>query len=192
MSVSLVVIRVELSDQSPSPQGFQYSASELFYMSPLWWSREANINTREKYRHPEIIMCFYTTFILIYVTSCRDTLVQIGHSRILCVSISVEGMSGEELQEKALGVAKHTLSGKSDLERAAVLHQHIGRRAMGDMVIETFEPSPGESVHPLSNCNLKLIISILWPRVLAICPPPLSWFRKCLQFLSVLNTTFQL
>uniref|UniRef100_A0A674NQW9 BRCA1-associated protein n=1 Tax=Takifugu rubripes TaxID=31033 RepID=A0A674NQW9_TAKRU len=82
MSVSLVVIRVELADQSPSPQGFQYSA--------------------------------------------------------------IEGMSDEELQEKALGVAKHTLSGKSDLERAAVLHQHIGRRAMGDMVIETFEPSPGE------------------------------------------------
>ncbi|TNM92109.1 hypothetical protein fugu_019121 [Takifugu bimaculatus] len=80
MSVSLVVIRVELADQSPSPQGFQYSA--------------------------------------------------------------IEGMSDEELQEKALGVAKHTLSGKSDLERAAVLHQHIGRRAMGDMVIETFEPSP--------------------------------------------------
>ncbi|XP_047425648.1 BRCA1-associated protein [Mugil cephalus] len=79
MSVSLVVIRLELADQSPSPQGFQYSA---------------------------------------------------------------EGMSDEELQEKSLGLAKHTLSGKSDLERSAVLHQHIGSRAMGDMVIETFEPSP--------------------------------------------------
>lgn len=53
-------------------------------------------------------------------------------------------MSDEELQEKSLGVAKHTLNGKSDLERAAILHQHIGSRAMGDMVIETFEPSPGE------------------------------------------------
>uniref|UniRef100_A0A3B5ASD6 BRCA1-associated protein n=1 Tax=Stegastes partitus TaxID=144197 RepID=A0A3B5ASD6_9TELE len=82
MSVSLVVIRLELADQSPSPQGFQYSA--------------------------------------------------------------VEGMSEEELQEKALGLAKHTLSGKTDLDRAAVLHQHIGSRAMGDMVIETFEPSPGD------------------------------------------------
>ncbi|KAL3041876.1 hypothetical protein OYC64_019952 [Pagothenia borchgrevinki] len=79
MSVSMVVIRLEIADQSPSPQGFQYSA---------------------------------------------------------------EGMSEKELQEKALGVAKHTLSGKTDLERAAVLHQHIGSRAMGDMVIETFEPSP--------------------------------------------------
>lgn len=68
----------------------------------------------------------------------------------LCLSCSVGGMSGEELQEKALGAAKRTLSGKSDLERAAVLHQHIGRRAMGDMVIETFEPSPGEDVHLLT------------------------------------------
>uniref|UniRef100_A0A3Q3R961 BRCA1-associated protein n=1 Tax=Monopterus albus TaxID=43700 RepID=A0A3Q3R961_MONAL len=80
MSVSLVVIRLEIADQSPFPQGFQYSA--------------------------------------------------------------VEGMSEEEQQEKALGLAKHTLSGKPDLEREAVLHQHIGSRAMGDMVIETFEPSP--------------------------------------------------
>uniref|UniRef100_A0A671TZF1 BRCA1-associated protein n=1 Tax=Sparus aurata TaxID=8175 RepID=A0A671TZF1_SPAAU len=84
MSVSLVVIRLELADQSPSPQGFQYCA--------------------------------------------------------------VEDMSDEELQEKALGVAKHTLSGKTDLERATVLHQHIGSRAMGDMVIETFEPGPGEDM----------------------------------------------
>lgn len=67
----------------------------------------------------------------------------------VCLSYAVEGMSDGELQEKALGVAKHTLSGKSDLERAAVLHQHIGRRAMGDMVIETFEPSPGETAAPL-------------------------------------------
>lgn len=56
-------------------------------------------------------------------------------------------MSDEELQEKSLGVAKQTLFGKSDLERTAILHQHIGSRAMGDMVIETFEPSPGELTH---------------------------------------------
>lgn len=82
MSVSLVVIRLELADQSPSPRGFQYCAAEA--------------------------------------------------------------MSDEALQEKSLGVAKHTLSGKSDLERVAILHQHIGSRAMGDMVIETFEPSPAD------------------------------------------------
>lgn len=78
--MSLVVIRLELADQSPSPQGFQYSA--------------------------------------------------------------VEGMSEEEMQEKALGLAQLSLAGKTDLERASVLHQHIGSRAMGDMVIETFEPNP--------------------------------------------------
>lgn len=60
------------------------------------------------------------------------------------MSLSVEGMSQEDLREKALCVAKHTLSGKTDLERSAVLHQHIGSRSMGDMVIETFEPGPGE------------------------------------------------
>uniref|UniRef100_A0A674AQX2 BRCA1-associated protein n=1 Tax=Salmo trutta TaxID=8032 RepID=A0A674AQX2_SALTR len=36
-----------------------------------------------------------------------------------------------------------SLSGKTELERAAVLHQHIGSRAMGDMVIETIN-QPGE------------------------------------------------
>ncbi|XP_035040949.1 BRCA1-associated protein [Hippoglossus stenolepis] len=80
MSVSLVVIRLELADQSPSPLGFQYSADD--------------------------------------------------------------DMSEEERQDKALALAKHALSGKTELERSAVLHQHIGSRAMGDMVIETFEPSP--------------------------------------------------
>lgn len=54
-------------------------------------------------------------------------------------------MSEEELQEKSLGLAKLSLGGKSELERAAVLHQHIGSRAMGDMVIETFEPGPGKN-----------------------------------------------
>lgn len=96
-------------------------------------------------------------------------------------------MSDEELQEKALGVAKHTLSGKSDLERAAVLHQHIGRRAMGDMVIETFEPSPGERVQP--QLSAKAHHQYLGT---SICRPSGNRFHKCLQLLSVLNTAFQL
>ncbi|XP_076159183.1 BRCA1-associated protein [Alosa pseudoharengus] len=74
MSVSLVVIRLELADQSPLPQGFQYCAVD---------------------------------------------------------------MSEEDMREKALGTARASLSGKTDLERTAVVHQHIGSRAMGDMVIET-------------------------------------------------------
>ncbi|XP_062340689.1 BRCA1-associated protein isoform X1 [Osmerus eperlanus] len=81
MSVSLVVIRLELADQSPSPLHFQYSAA-------------------------------------------------------------VEHMSEKELHEKALGSAQQALSGKTELERTAVLNQHIGSRAMGDMVIETFATNP--------------------------------------------------
>ncbi|XP_048090563.1 BRCA1-associated protein isoform X2 [Alosa alosa] len=46
-------------------------------------------------------------------------------------------MSEEDMREKALGTARASLSGKTDLERTAVVHQHIGSRAMGDMVIET-------------------------------------------------------
>uniref|UniRef100_A0A673YMG5 BRCA1-associated protein n=1 Tax=Salmo trutta TaxID=8032 RepID=A0A673YMG5_SALTR len=38
-----------------------------------------------------------------------------------------------------------SLSGKTELERVAVLHQHIGSRTMGDMVIETFTPNPGST-----------------------------------------------
>uniref|UniRef100_A0A8C6P2W6 BRCA1-associated protein n=1 Tax=Nothobranchius furzeri TaxID=105023 RepID=A0A8C6P2W6_NOTFU len=91
MSVSLVVIRLEIADQSPLPQGFHYTA--------------------------------------------------------------VDGMSNDGLQEKALALARHTLSGKSELERAAVLNQHIGSRAMGDMVIETYEPTPGKQ----SSSRLKLL-----------------------------------
>eukprot|EP00063_Salmo_salar_P019093 XP_013993928.1 PREDICTED: uncharacterized protein LOC106568275 isoform X3 [Salmo salar] len=54
----------------------------------------------------------------------------------------LEDMSEEDLQEKALSSARLSLSGKTELERAAVLHQHIGSRTMGDMVIETFTPNP--------------------------------------------------
>ncbi|XP_048037258.1 LOW QUALITY PROTEIN: BRCA1-associated protein [Megalobrama amblycephala] len=82
MSVSLVVIRLELADQSDSPQGFQYCA--------------------------------------------------------------VAEMSEDEMREKALVSARVTLDGKSDLERSAILHQHLGSRVMSDMVIETFQPSTAE------------------------------------------------
>ncbi|XP_026888079.2 BRCA1-associated protein [Electrophorus electricus] len=78
MSVSLVVIRLEIADQSLMPQGFEY---------------------------------------------CAD-----------------EDMSEGEMREKALASAKTALVGKTELEKSAVLHQHIGSRAMSDMVIETFAP----------------------------------------------------
>ncbi|XP_077478093.1 BRCA1-associated protein isoform X2 [Stigmatopora argus] len=79
MTVSLVVIRLEIADQSPDPQGFSYSAGD---------------------------------------------------------------MSEEQLRDKSLTMARVALSGKTAQERSAVLHQHMGSRSMGDMVIETFEPSP--------------------------------------------------
>uniref|UniRef100_A0A9J8BWZ3 BRCA1-associated protein n=1 Tax=Cyprinus carpio carpio TaxID=630221 RepID=A0A9J8BWZ3_CYPCA len=79
MSVSLVVIRLELADQSESPRGFQYCA--------------------------------------------------------------VSEMSEDEMREKALVSARATLAGKTELEQAAVLHQHLGSRVMSDMVIETFQPN---------------------------------------------------
>ncbi|XP_047229217.1 BRCA1-associated protein isoform X1 [Girardinichthys multiradiatus] len=100
MSVSLVVIRLEIADRSPLPQGFQYSA--------------------------------------------------------------VEGMSEEQLQDKTLGLAKHALSGKSELERAAILHQHMGSRAMGDMVIETYEPTSAggeESTSALEDAQTETEVS---------------------------------
>ncbi|XP_035247752.1 BRCA1-associated protein [Anguilla anguilla] len=87
MSVSLVVIRLELADESLFPKGFQYTAAD---------------------------------------------------------------MSEEEFKERALGSAKVALSGKSDLDRTAVLHQHIGSRAMTDMVIETFNHSTDKSGGPES------------------------------------------
>ncbi|XP_052463549.1 BRCA1-associated protein [Carassius gibelio] len=81
MSVSLVVIRLELADQSDSPRGFHYCA--------------------------------------------------------------VSEMSEDEMRETALVSARATLAGKTELERAAVLHQHLGSRVMSDMVIESFQPSAG-------------------------------------------------
>ncbi|XP_059400339.1 BRCA1-associated protein [Carassius carassius] len=81
MSVSLVVIRLELADQSDSPRGFHYCA--------------------------------------------------------------VSEMSEDEMRETALVSPRATLAGKTELERAAILHQHLGSRVMSDMVIESFQPSAG-------------------------------------------------
>lgn len=60
-------------------------------------------------------------------------------------------MSDEEMRDKALASARMALGGKTELEKAAILHQHIGSRAMSDMVIETLVASSGiiNSVHAL-------------------------------------------
>ncbi|XP_072270038.1 BRCA1-associated protein [Pyxicephalus adspersus] len=79
MSVSLVVVRLELADNSPVPVGFQYCAATE--------------------------------------------------------------MSDEEIKEKTLHTATAYLDGKMAVEKAAILHQHIGRREMTDVIIETIGPS---------------------------------------------------
>lgn len=62
---------------------------------------------------------------------------------LLLVFHSVAEMSEDEMREKALVSARVALDGKPDLERSAILHQHLGSRVMSDMVIETFQPSAG-------------------------------------------------
>ena len=95
---------------------------------------------------------------------------EVQFDSVACLlSSPVEDMSDEELQEKALGVAKHTLSGKTDLERATVLHQHIGSRAMGDMVIETFEPSPGEDMPRRDAKNWFFMVTSIVHHQIRVC-----------------------
>uniref|UniRef100_A0A8C1BL59 BRCA1-associated protein n=1 Tax=Cyprinus carpio carpio TaxID=630221 RepID=A0A8C1BL59_CYPCA len=62
------------------------------------------------------------------------------HVDSLLLRPTVSEMSEDEMREKALVSARATLAGKTELEQAAVLHQHLGSRVMSDMVIETFQP----------------------------------------------------
>lgn len=78
----------------------------------------------------------------------QEPVVTMPHFSLFLLASAVEDMSEEDLKEKALGSAKLALGGKTELERTAVLHQHIGSRAMGDMVIETFGPNPGKIQAP--------------------------------------------
>ncbi|XP_067329183.1 BRCA1-associated protein isoform X2 [Anolis sagrei] len=55
-------------------------------------------------------------------------------------------MSDEEIQEKSLAVATASLEGKAAVERASLIHQHIGRREMTDMIIETLKPDTADEV----------------------------------------------
>ncbi|XP_078193459.1 BRCA1-associated protein isoform X5 [Callithrix jacchus] len=82
MSVSLVVIRLELAEHSPVPAGFGFSAA--------------------------------------------------GE------------MSDEEIKKTTLASAVACLEGKSPGEKAAIIHQHLGRREMTDVIIETMKSIPDE------------------------------------------------
>ncbi|KAL8180050.1 UNVERIFIED_CONTAM: hypothetical protein K2H54_004518 [Gekko kuhli] len=53
-------------------------------------------------------------------------------------------MSNEETQKTALAAATACLEGKAPVEKAAIIHQHLGRREMTDMIIETLEPNSDE------------------------------------------------
>lgn len=56
----------------------------------------------------------------------------------------------DEIKQKALASAAACLEGKSPGEKAAVIHQHLGRREMTDIIIETMKSSPGtpsETLH---------------------------------------------
>ncbi|KAK2102609.1 hypothetical protein P7K49_020276 [Saguinus oedipus] len=82
MSVSLVVIRLELAEHSRVPAGFGFSAA--------------------------------------------------GE------------MSDEEMKKTTLASAVACLEGKSPGEKAAIIHQHLGRREMTDVIIETMKSIPDE------------------------------------------------
>ncbi|XP_013927629.1 PREDICTED: BRCA1-associated protein [Thamnophis sirtalis] len=83
MSVSLVVLRLELAESSPVPGGFSYSAAAT-------------------------------------------------------------EMSDEGRPETSLAASAVTLEGKVPVERATIIHQHLGRREMTDVIIETIKPDPDE------------------------------------------------
>ncbi|XP_055002588.1 BRCA1-associated protein [Sorex araneus] len=83
MSVSLVVIRLEVAEHSPVPAAFDFSAA-------------------------------------------------------------AGEMSDEEIKTKTLASAAACLEGKSPGEKAAIIHQHLGRREMTDMIIETMKSNSDE------------------------------------------------
>ncbi|KAB0392468.1 hypothetical protein E2I00_006819 [Balaenoptera physalus] len=53
-------------------------------------------------------------------------------------------MSDEEIKKKTLASAVACLEGKSPGEKAAIIHQHLGRREMTDMIIETMKANSDE------------------------------------------------
>ncbi|XP_045221904.1 BRCA1-associated protein isoform X5 [Macaca fascicularis] len=83
MSVSLIVIRLELAEHSPVPAGFGFSAA-------------------------------------------------------------AGEMSDEEIKKTTLASAVACLEGKSPGEKVAIIHQHLGRREMTDVIIETMKSNPDE------------------------------------------------
>lgn len=80
-------------------------------------------------------------------------------TRVCVPRPTVSEMSDDEMRDKGLASARATLSGKTDLERASVLHQHLGSRVMTDMVIETFQSNAG--LNPSGSSRVKA--AVIWP-----------------------------
>lgn len=55
-------------------------------------------------------------------------------------------MSDEEIKKKTLASAVACLEGKSAGEKAAIIHQHLGRREMTDVIIETMKASASAGI----------------------------------------------
>lgn len=70
-------------------------------------------------------------------------------------------MSDEEIKEKSLASARACLEEKAPMEKAAIIHQHIGRREMTDMIIETIKSNPGTHSKSLKREVLVLLISLV-------------------------------
>uniref|UniRef100_A0ACB8FZI6 Uncharacterized protein n=1 Tax=Sphaerodactylus townsendi TaxID=933632 RepID=A0ACB8FZI6_9SAUR len=118
MSVSLVVLRLELAETSPVPGGFPYSAAGEAGVKRLLLGIGAN--------------SFVGRMIHLWNSPLRD------------MTVAATEMSNEEIQETALAAATACLEGKAPVEKAAIIHQHLGRREMTDMIIETIKPNSDE------------------------------------------------
>uniref|UniRef100_A0A7D9NK00 BRCA1-associated protein n=1 Tax=Xenopus tropicalis TaxID=8364 RepID=A0A7D9NK00_XENTR len=68
-------------------------------------------------------------------------------------------MSDEEVKENTLHVAATYLEGKLPVDKTAILHQHIGRREMTDMIIETLGPSPDVKVSSTEKMDEPLAVT---------------------------------
>lgn len=71
-------------------------------------------------------------------------------------------MSDEEIKKKTLASAVASLEGKSPGEKAAIIHQHLGRREMTDVIIETMKSNPGMLSKTPDSCNISLWLPVLY------------------------------
>ncbi|KAL0610759.1 BRCA1-associated protein [Plecturocebus cupreus] len=121
MSVSLVVIRLELAEHSSVPAGFGFSAageSRGLAAFPVAGSGPRG-------------------------SPSQSTVLGKARCEGSCLRKKRRGeMSDEEIKKTTLASAVACLEGKSPGEKAAIIHQHLGRREMTDVIIETMKSNP--------------------------------------------------